>query len=108
MRFDQIENQVLRRMRQGPRRVRLNRNSWLLHEIGPAKPAGDFALIIAAGHDLKKPSLRLENVGGGGETTLSKQGRRYTVLSRAAGVKRLGHGAEVLAQSGGHAGTDTE
>src|SRR6266550_12687 len=55
----------------------------------------------------KKP-IGLEAVGRGSEAERCQLGGNDAALGRAAGVKRLGHRAEVLAQSAGLRGPEAQ
>src|SRR5580765_8755086 len=96
---DQIENQILRRMGQRARWIGLDRDARLFHKIRRAKPSGNLALVVTAGHGVEETAARLENIRRRREAVARQQSRGHAVLSRTSGMKRLGHCAKVFTQA---------
>ena len=86
-------------MRQRARRKWLNGNSGRGQGPRVAEPVHDGARIESAAGSLKETERSFQDVGSSGPAQRRKIHGHGAVLSGVPGVERLGHGAEIVAQS---------
>ena len=93
-------------MSQRPGREGLDRNSGILEGPRLAQLIDDRRGIVGSAISVKEASLRFQNLLGAGPAEGGQIGGYHPALSRMTGLKRLHHGAEVLAQARSLAGSD--
>src|SRR2546428_1955572 len=86
-------------MRQRARRKWLNGNSGRGKGPRVAEPVHDGARIESAAGSLKEAESYFQNIGRGGPAQSRKIHGDGAIFGGVPGVERLGHGAEIVAQS---------
>src|SRR3546814_13194137 len=79
--------------------MRLDGDARLLEGPGRAELAGDGLHVVAAAGRAEEAAWRFQDLVGGGPAVSCELRGDHAALRGAAGVERLRHGAEVLAQS---------
>src|SRR5713226_6071164 len=82
----------------------LDGNSRCLERPGIAESIDNGGRVVSAAVSMEEAALAFQDLFGAGPAQGSEVGRNHTALARMARLKRLHHGAEVFAQTGGMAG----
>src|SRR2546423_2105689 len=108
MTMDEIEHDTRARMRERPAGMRLDRDTGEGEGPWIAELAVDHAGAIAPTRGPKKSPVGLQSVRRCSKTERRHLGGDYAAFGGASRMKRLGHGAEVFAQSGGLRGAQAQ
>src|SRR5262249_62016087 len=95
-------------MRERTRRVWLDRNARLFHEIGGTETIFNLAFFITACHRIEKAAARFENISSSRKPVTRQKRGGDTVLSGPSCMQRLGHRGEGFAQTRPPPGLDGE
>ena len=96
------------RVRQRSGRMRLDRDAGISQRPGLAEAADDRVRIEAAAFGLKESERRFQNIVGGGPAERGEIGGDGAVFRGVPGLKRLGHGAEIVAEAAAFGGADAD
>ena len=105
---DEVEHHRHAGMRERAARMRLDRHAGERERPRIAELAVDHLGAVAAAGGAKETAVGFESVRRGGEAERRELGGDHAALRRAAGVERLGHRAEVLAQARRLRGADAQ
>ena len=108
MTMDEIEHDAHARMRERAAGMRLDRDAGEGEGPRIAEPPIDRLGAIATARGTEKSTLGLQSVRRCSKAKRRHLRRDYAAFGGASRMKRLGHGAEVFAQSGGLRGAQAQ